>query len=162
MWTVETTFFICEINLMWAVGVKARRGRRVTCRPLPCLFNWSVTRATQAISDKSRRNLVKTINDLQHLHFLFPSFVNHFSGSFECWKTSLSIHPHEIPLIYCFKQPKILKEKRRERAKKKRKRQKIVSIHTSRAGRLESVKKHPIWFWFWWSQVWKEVFVAIV
>ena len=136
VWTVESTFSSSETNLMWAVKVKNEERRRVT-RPLPCLFNWSVTRATQAISDKSRMNLVKTINDLQHLHFLFPSFVNHFSGSFECWKTSLSIHPHEIPLIYCFKQPKILKEKRREKATKNwEKRLKIVSIHTSRAGRF--------------------------
>ena len=130
---------------MWAVKVKNEERRRVTW-PLPCLFNWSVT--PQVISDKSRRNLVKTINVLQHLHFLFPSFVNHFSGSFECWKTSLSIHPHEIPLIYCFKQPKIQKKTTRESHKKRGKRQKIVSIHTSSAGRLEPVKKHPIWFWF--------------
>ena len=127
---------------MWAVKVKNEGW------PDPFLvFSIGLSQGQpKLLSDKSRRNLVKTINDLQHLHFLFPSFVNHFSGSFECWKTSLSIHPHEIPLIYCFKQPKILKEKRRKRATKKR--EKVVSIHTNRAGRWEPVKKSLIWFWF--------------
>ena len=133
VWIEESTFSICETNLMWAVKVKNEERRRVTW-PLPCLFNWSVTRTTQAISDKSRRNLVKIINDLQHLHFLFASFVNHFSGSFECWKTSLSIHPHEIPLIYYFKQPKILKKKNDEREpqKKRKKTKNSIYPHKSR------------------------------
>ena len=43
---------------------------------------------------------------------------------------------------------KYYKKTTRESHKKRGKRQKIVSIHTSRADRLEPFKKHALWFWF--------------